>query len=210
MIRVVLADDHSVVRRGIRDFLTEAGDINVVAEAGTGQEAVVLISQFQPDVAILDIRMPDRTGIEVTHQLRTEGQTLGILVLTAFDDPPYLRAAVEAGANGYVLKSSSAEEIVEAVRTVYEGKQAFAAGRDARLPHPVINEQMTFRLTDRETIILDLVAHGLTNKAIGFQLGISDRTVQTHLSNIFERLGVANRTEAVTKAAQFDLLTLNR
>ena len=209
MIQVVLADDHSVVRRGIRDFLTDAGDIVVVAEAETGREALVLISQHQPDVAILDIRMPDGTGIEITQQLRAQKQSLGILILTAFDDPPYIRAAVEAGANGYMLKSASAEEIVDAVRAVNEGKTAFNAGQVLDLAATSISDS-SIKLSDREQTVLDLAAQGLTNKAIGFQLSISDRTVQGHLANIYEHLSVSGRTEAVTKAAMLGLITLQR
>ena len=209
MIQVVLADDHSVVRRGIRDFLTDAGDIVVVAEAETGREALVLISQHQPDVAILDIRMPDGTGIEIARQLRAQKQSLGILILTAFDDPPYIRAAVEAGANGYMLKSASAEEIVDAVRAVNEGKTAFNAGQVLDLAATSISDS-SIKLSDREQTVLDLAAQGLTNKAIGFQLSISDRTVQGHLANIYEHLSVSGRTEAVTKAAMLGLITLQR
>ena len=198
-----------MVRRGIRDFLTDAGDIVVVAEAETGREALVLISQHQPDVAILDIRMPDGTGIEITRQLRAQKQSLGILILTAFDDPPYIRAAVEAGANGYMLKSASAEEIVDAVRAVNEGKTAFNAGQVLDLAATSISDS-SIKLSDREQTVLDLAAQGLTNKAIGFQLSISDRTVQGHLANIYEHLSVSGRTEAVTKAAMLGLITLQR
>ena len=209
MIHVVLADDHSVVRRGIRDFLTDAGDIIVVAEAETGRAALALIAQYQPDVAILDIRMPDGTGIETAQELRRLKQTLGILILTAFDDAPYLRAAVESGANGFMLKSASADEIVDAVRAVNEGKTAFNAGQILNLGLTPTLES-TIKLTDREQAVLDLAAHGLTNKAIGFQLSITDRTVQGHLANIYEHLGVSGRTEAVTKAAMLGLISLRR
>jgi DNA-binding NarL/FixJ family response regulator len=113
-IHVVLADDHSVVRRGIRDFLTEAGDIVVVAEAENGQQALAYVAEHQPDVVLLDIQMPGDSGIEVARQLRSHGFKLGILILTAFDDPPYIKAALDVGANGYVLKSSEAAELVEA------------------------------------------------------------------------------------------------
>ncbi|MHB8626406.1 MAG: response regulator [Aggregatilineales bacterium] len=211
MIRVVLADDHSVVRRGIRDFLTEAGDITVVAEAATGSEAATLVAHHQPDVVILDIRMADGSGIETAQRLRDEGQTLGILILTAFDDPPYIRAAVEAGANGYMLKSASADEIVEAVRAVHEGKIVFNAGQAIVLsdrPATQPPDEVLIKLTEREQVVLDLAARGLTNKAIGFQLSISDRTVQGHLANIYERLSVSSRTEAVTKAVTLGLIKL--
>jgi DNA-binding NarL/FixJ family response regulator len=208
-IRVVLADDHSVVRRGIRDFLTEAGDISVVAEAENGAQALALIAQQHPDVAVLDIQMPQGNGIEVARQLRADRLTLGILLLTAFDDPPYIRAALEAGANGYVLKSSQADEIVEAVRAVHEGKQVL----DSRLPEPPatpVPGEPSAKLTERECAVLALAARGLTNKAIGFQLSISDRTVQGHLANIYEKLSAASRTEAVTRAVALGLISVTR
>lgn len=205
MIRVVLADDHSVVRRGIRDFLTEAGDIVVVAEAENGPQALDLIHQHRPDVAVLDIQMPGLSGIEVARKLRQEHTPLGILILTAFDDPPYVHAVLEIGANGYVLKSSESDEIVEAVRATWEGKQVL----DARLTGIAADlETIPVSLTDRELDVLRLAAQGLTNKAIGFQLSISDRTVQEHLANVYGKLNVANRTEAVTKAVNRGLLKL--
>ncbi len=208
MIRVVLADDHAVVRRGIRDFLTEAGDIAVVAEAENGEQASNLTVQHQPDVVLLDVQMPIHNGIEVARRLRKDGLAVGILMLTAFDDPPYIRAALEAGANGYVLKSSAAEEIVEAVRAVYEGKTAFSVG--LLLPHTEqgSGDASSVALTDREQDVLRLAARGLTNKAIGFQLSISDRTVQGHLANIYEKLGTASRTEAVTRAVSLGLIEM--
>lgn len=207
-IRVVLADDHAVVRRGIRDFLTEAGDIVVIAEAENGEQAYHLTRQHQPDVVLLDVQMPIANGIEVARHLRTDGLAVGVLILTAFDDPPYIKAALEAGANGYVLKSSAAEEIIEAVRAVHEGKTAFSAGLS--LPHTQRRSEdvSSYALTDREQDVLRLVARGLTNKAIGFQLSISDRTVQGHLANVYEKLGSSSRTEAVTRAVSLGLIEM--
>jgi DNA-binding NarL/FixJ family response regulator len=203
-IRVVLADDHSVVRRGIRDFLVEAGDITVVAEAADGAQALALVIQHHPDVVVLDIQMPQGSGIEVAQRLRADGLTPGILILTAFDDPPYVRAALAAGANGYVLKSSQANEIVEAVHAVYEGKQVL----DLKLSDTRVLDKPSPTLTGRERNVLTLAARGLTNKAIGFQLSISDRTVQEHLANSYEKLGVSSRTEAVTRAAVLGLIDI--
>lgn len=205
VIRVVVADDHGVVRRGIREFLTDAGDIQVVGEADSGAQALELIDQHHPDVAVLDVQMPGGGGIDVARHLRQRGMGLGILILTAYDDPPYIRAAIDAGANGYVLKSSEADEIVEAVRAVCEGRDV----RDARLsvpPSALTEAVQVARLTERERDVLSLAARGLTNKAIGFQLSISDRTVQGHLANIYEKLGAASRTDAVTRAAALKLI----
>lgn len=138
-IRVVLADDHDVIRRGIRDFLTEAGDIQVVSEADNGAQALELIDRYQPDIAVLEVQMPQCSGIEVTRRLRAAGANLGILILTSYDDPPYIRAAIDAGANGYVLKSSEAEEIVEAVRAVFEGKAVLDAHLQVSPLHVWVN-----------------------------------------------------------------------
>lgn len=204
-IRVVLADDHGVVRRGIREFLTEAGDIQVLGEAENGAQALELIEQYRPDVAVLDVQMPEGSGIEVTRRLREKGVDLGVLILTAYDDPPYIRAAIDAGANGYVLKSSEAEEIVEAVRAVSEGKDVLGV-RVPASPLAYSEDMLAARLTERERDVLTLTARGLTNKAIGFELSISDRTVQGHLANIYEKLGASSRTEAVTRAAALKLI----
>jgi len=210
-IRVVLADDHQVVRKGIRDFLL-AGGIAVVAEAQSGEQALELIKQHQPDVAVLDIQMPPPSGIEVARRIRQERLQVGLLILTAFDDDPYVIAALEAGVNGYVLKTADAEEIVDAVYAVHEGQSVLDPALVGKVmqaiikrsPQPLVYEP----LTERELDVLREAAHGLTNKAIGLALGISDRTVQGHLRNIFEKLHVANRTEAVVKAAQLGLLDL--
>jgi len=207
-IRVVLADDHGVVRRGIRDFLTESGDIIVIAEAETGAQAFDYVIQHRPDVAVLDIQMPNGSGIEVTRHLRSEGLTLGVLILTAFDDPPYVKAAVEAGANGYLLKSADADELVSAVHAVYEGKKAFDAALTVQRLDNNASNQPIAKLSERERDILALAAQGLTNKAIGFQLSISDRTVQGHLANIYDRLGVSGRTEAVTRGVALGLIAM--
>lgn len=210
-IRVILADDHQVVRHGIRQFLVAAG-IEVVAEAEDGEQAIQLIEQHRPDVAVLDIQMPYKSGIEVARLVRERGLPVGLLVLTAYNDDPFVLAALEAGVNGFVLKTADIEEIVEAVRAVHEGisvldpeivprlMRAIASAPQANLPSE--------KITDREQAVLRLAARGLTNKAIGLSLGISDRTVQGHLRNIFEKLGVASRTEAVVKASQIGLLEL--
>ncbi len=210
LIRVVLADDHGVVRRGIRDFLTEAGDMTVVAEAENGTQAYDLVMRYQPDVVVLDVQMPDGSGIEVTRRLRDEGLALGILILTAFDDPPYIKAAIEAGANGYVMKSSDADTLVEAVRGVHEGKLILNAPLSPSLLDTPPRHASTNVLTEREQEILQLAARGLTNKAIGFQLSISDRTVQGHLANIYSKLEASSRTEAVTKAVTTGLIRMSR
>jgi len=205
-IRVVLADDHAVVRKGIRQFLEEEGDIAVVAEASDGAEAVRLVEEHQPDVAVLDIRMPGVTGVEATRRIKTRFPDVRVLVLTAYDDDPYIFALLQAGASGYVLKTADADELVRAVRAVYRGESALSPSvaqkvvRQLATGRPLGAARQIEPLTEREIEVLRLAARGLTNKAIGHQLGISDRTVQGHLANIYGKLAVSSRTEAVTEA----------
>jgi DNA-binding NarL/FixJ family response regulator len=205
-IRIVLADDHVMVRQGIRQFLEEAGDIEVVAEAGDGAEAVRLVETHRPDVAVLDIRMPEVTGVEATRQIKARFPQVRVLVLTAYDDDPYVFALLQAGADGYVLKTASGDELVRAVRTVHTGRTALSPEiaakvvRQATSGRPEGAADQVEPLTDREIEVLRLAARGLTNRAIGHELGISHRTVQGHLANIYGKMGVNSRTEAVTEA----------
>lgn len=205
-IRVLLADDHAVVRKGIREFLEMEGMIQVVAEAGSGDAALQLAREHKPAVAVLDIQMPGLSGIEVARAIRAEGLAIGILILTAFDDLPYIKAVLATGANGYVLKTAEAQDIVDAVKAVNEGQsvlspqisqtliQTFTRGGGGR-PVDAVEP-----LTERELAVLGLAGRGLTNKAIGVELEISDRTVQAHLANVYAKLQVASRTEAVMRA----------
>lgn len=202
-LRVVLADDHTMVRQGICQFLEESQGIAVVAEAADGREALRLVGEHRPDVAVLDIQMPEMTGVEATRRIRSHFPEVRILILTAYDDDPYVSALIRAGADGYILKSAPAEDLVRAVRQVAEGQFALSP----EVARKVV-DQMTGRgpteaaepLTDREIEVLRLTAQGLTNKGIGRELGISPRTVQGHLANIYGKLGVTSRTEAVTEA----------
>ena len=208
-IRVLLVDDHAVVRAGIAQFLQQAEDINVIAEAEDGHEAMELIKKHQPDIAVLDIQMPKASGIEVTRWVRKTHREVGVLILTAYDDDPYVMAVLKAGANGYVLKTASPLEIISAVRDVHTGKSALDAEIIQKMVDQVssgIQDQPVEKLTDRELEVLTLVAKGFTNKAIGVQLGISDRTVQGHLSHIFSKLQSGSRTEAVMRAVSLDWL----
>ena len=209
LIQVLLADDHAVVRAGIRQFLEQAPDMVVVAEAQDGQEAKNLIAQHTPDVAVLDIQMPHASGIDVTRWVRANCPHVGVLVLTAFDEDPYIMAVLQAGANGYVLKTAAPLDIIQAVRDVYAGKSAL----DPTIAHKLLNQIATPQsadipepLTNRELEVLALTAQGFTNKAIGVQLGISDRTVQGHLAKIYGKLGSNSRTEAVMKAVSLGLI----
>lgn len=215
VIRVVLADDHTVVRKGIRDFLEEEGDILVVAEAATGVEAVTLTLEHRPAVAVLDIQMPHMTGIEAARQIKAQAPDVQVLVLTAYDEDPYIFAMLQAGASGYVLKTAPSEELIRAVRTVAAGGSALDPTVTAKVMAQLssgkpLGAQATIeKLTQRELDVLRLAARGHTNRAIGVELDISDRTVQGHLANIFGKLGVATRTEAVLLAMKQGWITLD-
>lgn len=213
-VRVLLADDHAVVRKGIREFLEEDGEIAVVAEAADGAEAVRLAGQTLPAVAVLDIQMPGVNGIEATRQIKTNYPTVRILILTAYDDDPYVFALLRAGADGYVLKNADPDALVRAVKTVAAGGKVLAPDVAAKVMAQISADDSAAPdqiepLTDRELDVLRLAAQGLTNKAIGAELFISDRTVQGHLANIYAKLGVTTRTEAVTKALKVGWLVLH-
>ena len=209
VIRVVLADDHAVVRAGTRRILETAADIRVVAEAGNGEQAIEAIASTRPDVAILDVKMPDPGGIELTRWIRENAPSTAALVLSAYDDDPYVLAALQAGANGYVLKSADAEDIIRAVRSVHAGKSAVDPEIARKVLRSLSGAQAAAqpeRLTARELAVLQQVAKGQTNKAIGSELGISARTVQGHLAKIFDKLEAESRTEAVMRAVSLGWL----
>lgn len=209
-IRLILADDHNIVRAGVRQLLESADDLQVVAEAQDGEQAQTLIEKLKPDVAVLDIQMPKASGIEVTRWVRSHIPEVGVLILTAYDDDPYVMAVLQAGANGYVLKTGQADELIQAVRDVHEGKSAL----DPSITHKLMTnifkgpeKKLVDPLTDRELDVLRLAAKGFTNKAIGVQLSISDRTVQGHLAHIFVKLQSSSRTEAVMRAVSLGLIS---
>jgi DNA-binding NarL/FixJ family response regulator len=205
-IRMILADDHALVRQGIRQFLEEAEDITVVGEASDGEEAVRLVEELKPDIAALDIQMPGGGGIEATQQIKARFPETRVLILTAYEDDPYVFALLRAGANGYILKTADVEDLLRAVRAVYKGESALSPSitetvlRQLQTGGPAGTSAQVESLTSREIDTLRLAAQGMTNREIGQQLGISDRTVQGHLANIYEKMNVDSRTEAVTEA----------
>jgi len=208
-IRVVVADDHKVVRAGIRELLSDEPDISVVGEARDGREAVELALAQRPDVVVMDINMPELSGVEATRQICAAAPGVRVLVLTAYQDDPYIYGLLDAGASGYILKTAEGQEIVRAVRAAAAGQAAIdpqvAPRLIARLVQPAPSSDA---LTERELGVLRLAARGQTNKQIGAALQISDRTVQNYLANIYAKLGVASRTEAVTVGLQRNLIFL--
>lgn len=212
-VRVLLADDHAVVRKGIRDFLKEDETLRVIGEANDGEEALALIASDAPDVAVFDIQMPRLNGLDATRRVKREFPNVQVLILTAYDDDPYLFAALQAGASGYLLKTSSSEELLHAVHAVAEGETALSPAVAKKLVRraaggAAAQDEIIEPLTDRELEVLRLAAQGLGNKQIGAALNISDRTVQGHLANIYEKLHVATRTEAVLFGVRQKWITL--
>lgn len=204
-IRVVIVEDHALVREGTRQILQRQRDIEVVGEASDGEEAIGVIQRLRPDIAIVDIALPGKNGIDVTREVRAAGLPTRILILSAYDDDEYIFALLEAGAAGYVLKNVRGKELADAVRSVRNGESVFhpaitrkvlarIAGSQPAQPTPALAADSV--VTEREREVLMLAARGLSNKAIARELRLSVRTVQAHLNHIFNRLGVSSRTEA--------------
>ncbi|HET6588318.1 MAG TPA: response regulator transcription factor [Oleiagrimonas sp.] len=213
MISVCLVDDQTIVRQGIRSLLDLADDISVVAECADGAQAVATVPQLKPDVMLLDLRMPEMSGIEVLQALTLRGVLPPTVILTTFDDDQLVLAGLKAGARGYLLKDVSLEQLVEAVRTVAEGGSLVAPAVTQRLLAGVDRIQNQFTsleqpdpLTGRETEILRLLAGGYSNKEIANSLHVAEGTVKNHVSNILSKLGVRDRTRAVLKALELGIV----
>lgn len=208
-IRVFLLDDHEVVRRGLHDLLDAQPDIEVVGDAANAAEALARGPALQPDVAVLDVRLPDGDGITVCRELRSRMPGLACLMLTSFDDDQALLDAILAGASGYVLKQIRGAEIVNAVRTVATGQSMLDPATTTRLmdtlrqeAEPDPEDAALASLTDRERDVLDLIGDGLTNREIGTQLYLSEKTVKNHISRMLAKLGVERRIQAAMIASQ--------
>lgn len=214
-IRVVIADDHGLVRRGTREILESAESIEVVGEAADGQEAVDVITRLEPDVALLDIGMPVLNGVEAATMIHRRFPQMGLLMLTVHGDVEYLWQAIRAGASGYILKDTTDRALIDAVVTVAGGRSVL----DPTITHLVLDRirldavtaqrAPTVDLTDREVETLTLAARGLSNREIGETLDRSPRTVEVHLHNAFKKLGVNSRTEGVVLALRQGLISLD-
>lgn len=214
-ITVLLADDHAIVREGTRELLEREPDMQVVAEAANGEEAVHLALKTKPDVIAMDISMPRMNGIEATRKIKQALPKTSILVFTAYDEDPYVFALLEAGAAGYLLKNVRSSELVSAIRSVAMGESVLHPSVAKKLINKV--SQKAIRpamaapdpLSERESQVLLLAARGLGNKEIAAELNISPRTVQVHLANIFSKFGVGSRTEAVLYAVKNGWISLS-
>jgi len=206
-IKLLIADDHAVVREGTRQILERETDLTVVAEACNGEEAIKLAGTSRPDVAIIDISMPNVDGIEATKQIKTLYPGIAVLILTAYDDEQFVFSLLEAGAAGYLLKSVRGQELVEAIRQVYNGESVLhpaiarkVLNRFAPKPGRLERKKPDKILSSREMDVLNIAARGLSNQEIADELCLSLRTVQAHLGHIFNKLQVSSRTEAVVRA----------
>ena len=205
-LRIFLADDHTVMREGLKSLVNAQADMNVIGEADNGRTALQRVRELQPDVIILDISMPDLNGVQVTERLKRTCQNVTVLVLTAHDDNGYLRQLLEVGASGYVLKKAAAEELINAIRVVAGG----GVYLDPSLAGKVVGGYLNKRqfggkphgndLSERETEVLRLVAWGYTNKEVAAYLRISVKTVETHKANIMQKLDLKSRVEMVRYA----------
>jgi Response regulator containing a CheY-like receiver domain and an HTH DNA-binding domain len=219
-IRVMLVEDHVLVREGTKDLLEQEADLEVVAEAGDGIQAVELATKHRPDVIIMDIAIPKLNGIDATKRIKALHPAIAVLVLTAYDNDQYIFALLEAGAAGYLLKDIRMHDLVQAIRAVYSGESVLHpvvarkvmdhfVSRPETLGPATQDDLLLDRVTRRELEVLKLAAQGMTNREIANSLCISTRTVQVHLSNVFSKLGVGSRTEAVVCGLRRGWFTLD-
>ena len=205
-VRVLIAEDHPLFREGMRGRLDRVADVAVVGEAASGEEAVELANKLEPDVILMDIKMPGLNGIEATREIQRANPQIGILVLTMFEDDDSVFAAMRAGAKGYLLKDSGGEGVVHAIRAVASGEAVFGPGVAERMigffsaPRSAAPQRAFPELTEREEEVLSLVAQGKSNREIARQLFVSLKTVRNHVSNILLKLQVADRAQAVIRA----------
>ena len=211
-IKLMIVDDHTVVRDGLASILERQEDFQVVGQASNGLEAVERVPALQPDVILMDLRMPELDGVEAMRRIHSERPETRFIVLTTYDSDQYIFDAIEAGAKGYLLKDTSREDLFEAVRAVHRGESGIEPGVAARVLDRFAQlsreEAQAPLLSGRELEVLQLMAKGSANKQIAVSLSISDSTVKTHVANIFQKLDVGGRTEAVTHALQIGIIKL--
>lgn len=202
-IRVLMADDHPVVRDGIRVLLETSDFIEVIGEASSGREALDLVETLRPDILLLDMEMPDMSGVEVSRQLKGQRTGVRILVLSAYNDPQYIRSVLANGASGYLTKDEAPEFILEAINGVWRGQEGWLSRRiAAQMTMWTREEPKDLGLTQRELQVLRGVVDAKTNQEIGLSLGISDKTVEKHLESVFSKLSVSSRVEAAVMAVR--------
>ncbi len=201
-IRVVIVDDHVVVRSGLEQFLATTDDIELVATAANGIEALARVEEFDPDVVLMDLSMPEMNGVEATRQIAEHHPSSRVLVLTSFSDQTRILDALEAGADGYLLKHADPDDIADAIRTVHAGGSPLDPKAARTLLESRRGGRSAPQLTDREREVLLLVRDGLANKQIARRLGIAERTVKAHLTSVYQRLGVTDRTQAALWASE--------
>lgn len=204
-IRVLIADDHAIVRAGLRDLIADSPDIEVVGEAGSGAETIRMVKELAPDLLVLDVELRDISGVDVARHLADSGSPVLLLALSAHDDRQYVQGMLEAGAAGYLLKDEAADAIVEAIRGVMRGEGGWLSRHISRRLSEWIHEKQ-MDLTPREREALREVVAGKTNQQIGEALGISEKTVEKHLDSVFTKLGVRSRVEAAVRAVREDLV----
>jgi DNA-binding NarL/FixJ family response regulator len=212
-LKVLIADDHPLLREALHRALDGKGDMEIVAEAGDGEEAVKLTSELKPDVVVMDIVMPKLNGIEATKKIKEVIPNTAVLILTAYNDEEYILGLLDAGAAGYLLKSARGSDLVEAVRAIQAGESVLHPNIIAKLlkramTGPVERHQHSELLSERESEVLKLVALGMSNKEVAEKLSVSERTVKAHLTNIFNKLNVASRSEAIVRGLKLGLVNV--
>jgi two-component system response regulator DegU len=210
-IKVMIVDDHNLVREGLKAVFSQGDEIEVVGEAGSGEQAIEMVDQVKPDVILMDISMPGMNGIQATKAIRDKHPDSKIVILTMLDQEGYVYEAIKAGATGYMLKSTSSDELVNAIQTVNEGKALLHPDATAQLLKEFVslaqNKAKDYGLSNREMEVLQLLSEGKTNKEIAKALWISEQTVKTHVAHIFDKLGTSDRTETVAQALRTGLVT---
>jgi DNA-binding NarL/FixJ family response regulator len=208
-IRVLIADDHFVIRDGLSAMLASSDEFEIVGQAEDGREAIRLTQELQPDVVLLDIQMPKVDGIEATYRIRRQFPKIQVVILSTFDQDEYVYQSLQAGAKGYVLKDSGLDELLAVVRAAARGESLLSTNITTKLVAYISTPQRGQRLTNREGEVLSLVAKGLRNREIARRLCISEQTVKNHINHIITKLGVQSRTEAVSLALERKLIKQN-